>query len=127
MPLYEYECVEHGRFTEFAGLSDYQLPQPCPKEGCGRRGTRVISRLQRPIVYADGGPRERARKIKEKGLVELGNERPETVARYFSEQRASAEAAEERELESAASELMNELGSDVVDAIVKESVPDADE
>jgi len=122
MPLYEYECVIHGRFTEFAGLSDYQTPQPCPADGCSCRGTRVISRLQRPIIYENGGPRERARKIKEKGLVELGNESPETVQRDFSDQRAAVEAAEEADMDNAARELMHELGPDVAQAIVQESI-----
>lgn len=127
MPLYEYECRDHGVFADFDTVANYKNSHVCEKEGCGRLCHRVISRLQRPIIHENGGPRERARKIKEKGLVELGNESPETVARYFSDQRADVEAKEAAEFDNAARELMHELGSDVAEAIVKESVADGGE
>jgi putative FmdB family regulatory protein len=41
MPLYNYECRRHGEFTEWAGLSDFEKPVPCPV--CRKPAQRSVS------------------------------------------------------------------------------------
>jgi putative FmdB family regulatory protein len=41
MPLYNYQCRRHGEFTEWASLSDFEKPAPCPL--CGRPARRSVS------------------------------------------------------------------------------------
>jgi putative FmdB family regulatory protein len=41
MPLYEYDCPQHGVFEAMRGLSEYSEPAPCPE--CSVRASRVLS------------------------------------------------------------------------------------
>ena len=41
MPLYEYECPEHGVFVALRPLAEYRTPQACPE--CAMQSTRVIT------------------------------------------------------------------------------------
>jgi putative FmdB family regulatory protein len=41
MPMYEYECDEHGRFEQLRPLSEYAAPAPCPT--CELGAPRVVS------------------------------------------------------------------------------------
>lgn len=41
MPLYNYRCRRHGEFTDWAGLTDFDKPAPCPN--CGKLAPRSIS------------------------------------------------------------------------------------
>ncbi len=40
MPVYEYECTEHGVFESLRPMADYQLPHACPS--CGMHAPRVV-------------------------------------------------------------------------------------
>lgn len=48
MPVYEYECAEHGAFEALQPMSAYQRPHPCPQ--CGEDAPRVL--LTAPAVSA---------------------------------------------------------------------------
>lgn len=41
MPLYEYECSEHGLFDDQRRMSEFTAPSPCPV--CARDAPRVLS------------------------------------------------------------------------------------
>ncbi len=41
MPLYEYECPEHGVFEALRPMAEYQSPQACPE--CAMQSSRVIT------------------------------------------------------------------------------------
>jgi putative FmdB family regulatory protein len=41
MPLYNYECRRHGDFSEWADLSDFEKPAPCPV--CRKPAQRTVS------------------------------------------------------------------------------------
>ncbi|MEY4514537.1 MAG: FmdB family regulatory protein [Pseudomonadota bacterium] len=41
MPVYEYECNEHGLFETLRPLSEYDQPSPCPT--CDNASLRVLS------------------------------------------------------------------------------------
>jgi putative FmdB family regulatory protein len=41
MPLYEYECSDHGVFEQLASMAERQAAQPCPC--CERPASRVIA------------------------------------------------------------------------------------
>lgn len=76
MPVYEYECGEHGRYETFGPMEECNKGK-CPK--CGKTGQRKFSPCH---VYVDFTPgwdpafakvvhtkKERERLIREKGLV----------------------------------------------------------
>lgn len=41
MPLYEYECKEHGKFDKLRPMSESTLPGLCPT--CGKESERIMS------------------------------------------------------------------------------------
>lgn len=41
MPLYEYECAEHGRFNAVSSIAQFKRKMPCPT--CGRKSRNVIT------------------------------------------------------------------------------------
>ena len=41
MPLYDYQCRDHGSFREWRAMSESDLPMPCPT--CDRPGRRMVS------------------------------------------------------------------------------------
>lgn len=41
MPVYEYECAEHGRFESLRALAEYAEPASCPT--CESAAPRVLS------------------------------------------------------------------------------------
>jgi putative FmdB family regulatory protein len=41
MPLYDYECAEHGGFSAMRAMAQRNEPQPCPR--CGGAAVRVLS------------------------------------------------------------------------------------
>lgn len=41
MPIYEYQCDEHGVFMEMRPMSEYTDPQPCPE--CASPARRVMA------------------------------------------------------------------------------------
>lgn len=48
MPIYEYECSEHGRFDELRGFSASGEPAACP--ACGATCQRAVSLPRAPIM-----------------------------------------------------------------------------
>jgi len=55
MPMYEYECDDHGAFEVLKSLSEYAEPTQCPD--CGLEATRLLSAprlsgLARPDMIA---------------------------------------------------------------------------
>jgi putative FmdB family regulatory protein len=53
MPLYDYDCQQHGTFESFASMAECEVPQPCPE--CAALSSRIytsVSRhhLQQPLV-----------------------------------------------------------------------------
>lgn len=48
MPIYEYECSEHGRFDELRGFAENRLPADCPV--CGARCERAVSLPRAPLL-----------------------------------------------------------------------------
>ncbi len=50
MPVYEYECDNHGRFDELRRLDENQLPADCPI--CGAACGRVVSLCCAPVLAA---------------------------------------------------------------------------
>ena len=40
MPVYEYQCDQHGAFTAMRPMREYQDPQPCPD--CASPASRVM-------------------------------------------------------------------------------------
>lgn len=41
MPLYEYECKEHGKFENLRPMSESELPDLCPT--CSQESPRIMS------------------------------------------------------------------------------------
>lgn len=50
MPVYEYECQEHGEFETLRSLAEYALPAPCPT--CDADSARIMS-----VPHLAGVPR----------------------------------------------------------------------
>jgi len=50
VPVYEYECTDHGLFETLRPLSEYNLPSPCPT--CSVAALRVLS-----VPHLAGVPR----------------------------------------------------------------------
>ena len=53
MPLYDFECSEHGPFEQFASMSACETPQPCPE--CAAPSPRIYTavapqHLTQPLV-----------------------------------------------------------------------------
>lgn len=48
MPIYEYECEDHGIFSEFHHTMDIEHFLPCPI--CGKKSKKIISKPGKHIV-----------------------------------------------------------------------------
>jgi putative FmdB family regulatory protein len=64
MPLYDYECRQHGPFSDWRKMSESENPAPCPI--CGALGRRSVSA---PHLGIDSGLRK-AHSINEKSAEE---------------------------------------------------------
>lgn len=42
MPLYTYECAEHGEFSAWGKMSESNAPQPCPS--CAEPASRALAK-----------------------------------------------------------------------------------
>lgn len=115
MPLYEYRCKEHGKFSGWARMAERHEPQDCPC--CGVPAEYTISA---PRVFSDfepyespasgkwiSGRRERAEDFARTGTrpYELG-EREEAERRMKLEE-SKQEAAIDAAVESTLVELIN--------------------
>lgn len=50
MPVYEFECTQHGRFDELRGFSQSADPAPCPV--CSTSCARAVSLPRAPVLDA---------------------------------------------------------------------------
>ena len=77
MPLYSYECKEHGEFEVVSYISEYEYKRPCPK--CNKLCSNVIAFGHGGIIRNDGTWLRDVSKI----LPEVEGERPfETIQDY---------------------------------------------
>lgn len=82
MPLYEYECQEHGYFDRWLPIEDYNSVQKCQ---CGKEAKKLLSRpmvfVKKDVCYdspIDGRPitswKAREEDMKRSGCVEYDPE-----------------------------------------------------
>ena len=103
MPMYLYQCRTCGRKTEkIRTVAERNRRLSCP---CGRTMKLTIAQIASPIIYSpssglgDGGsedmqftgPRDKARKLKAKGLAEYDPGVPKMVANNKREHDAASE------------------------------------
>ncbi len=102
MPTYEYFCEKCDKnFEVIKSIHEYKSPENCKQ--CGNEATKVFSRqvhfIGTKIEDAEFNPglgcitkskRHREELAKRKGLIELGNEKPETVHNHFDRARNDA-------------------------------------
>ena len=93
MPLYNYECQQHGTFSDWRNMSESENPAPCPI--CGDLARRSVSA---PYLGIDSGLRK-AHSINEKSADEprvvrrrRGDPIPHDARRDLSQHRASGDA-----------------------------------
>lgn len=92
MPTYDFDCTDCGPYDYFCSISDYDRNTPCPD--CGKVGKRVFVRngmfTGEKVEDAEYNPglgcvtknsKHRAQIAAERGLVEIGNEKPADVKR----------------------------------------------
>src|SRR5688572_12022570 len=65
MPLYEYECPEHGFFADWQSMANATLPASCPN--CGAASARTVCA---PYLGMMGGVRRDAHTINERSAHE---------------------------------------------------------
>ncbi len=96
MPTYDYQCNGCSKtFDVVKRLAELDRPEPCPacqSEQTARYFVRSYfygasdwNKLEyNPGLgqWVKGGSKERARICKERGLIEVGNEDPDKVAKY---------------------------------------------
>lgn len=105
-PVYPYECETCSKHWDVVkSVASIDRPEQC--EGCGKPGVRRIAKTNftgasdwntqtfHPALGCEVKNNRHARQIaKERGLIEVGNEKVETVHKYFDRQRK--ETAENR-------------------------------
>jgi len=129
MPLVGYgrqhvcECGWSGEL--YVRVEDAHKGQPCPRcknlcyENLPDRHTIIHGgaicygpsheiKFGKDVVGATG-PRDRARRLKEKGYVEIGNEKIDTVNKYWDGVEKEIEAKEDKYCEDAADAVVSEL------------------
>ena len=79
MPLYEYDCLECGPFTEIRPMAESALPQPCPE--CGRATPRAY--LTPPMMACVGTDTRTAMETNERA-----QNAPMTVGEFGAKQEA---------------------------------------
>ena len=76
MPLYEFECDEHGSFDEQRSMALAKEPAPCPE--CGTSSRRILSAFRTAFLATT---ERRARDINERACHEPRvAQRPATVS-----------------------------------------------
>lgn len=117
MPHFDFKCEGCGCVEDRFIAYDERLTQTCSR--CQTTLTWVFTPTrQRPVVYgttstqpaAFTGPRQRARLIKEKGRIELGDAKPDEVRREFERWEGERDAKHEAEIHQIASEIASEAG-----------------
>ena len=94
--IYEYECKEHGAFEVCKAMSEAHLAEVCPT--CQVPATRLwFNRggfTGEKVEHAEWNPalgciiknsKHRAEVAASKGLVEIGNEKPDTVHKEMNQ------------------------------------------
>ena len=98
MPLYDYECKKHGDYAIYRSIKTYDGKDPCPK--CGVAGLRVLKPgfqfIGAAVQHAEFNPglgcvvknkKHRDEIAKSKNLIEVGNEKPQSLRRYAQQER----------------------------------------
>lgn len=94
--IYEYECKEHGQFEVYKPMDEAGTPEVCPtcqapaKRLWFNRGGFFGEKVEHPewnpalgCVVKNG--KHRAEVAASKGLVEIGNEKPDTVHKEMTQ------------------------------------------
>lgn len=76
MPLYEYECNEHGKFDKLRPMSESTLPDLCPT--CGKESKRIIS----PVNWVMGFKFLKDKSVKSQPAPEDSGYHPEWDQAY---------------------------------------------
>ena len=93
--IYEYECKEHGVFEVLKSMDEAGKDEPCPT--CQVIGSRLWNNrggfTGEKVEHAEWNPalgcviknkKHRAEVAERKGLVEIGNEKPDTIHREMT-------------------------------------------
>lgn len=88
--IYDYNCTEHGEFEVYKPMSEAGSPSFCPQ--CQKEGVRIWNNrggfMGEKVEHPEWNPalgcvtksRKHAKQIADsRGLVEVGNEKPDTV------------------------------------------------
>ncbi len=95
MPTYDYSCSHCGWVGDlYVSVDDRDLVV-CPNDSCRLPLTRLFSP---PRAKHAVGSLHRSRYAKDHDLIELGNEKPETVQKEFARAREEAEDAMDRQV-----------------------------
>lgn len=113
MPLYEYRCDAHGKFSGWAKMAERHMPQACPC--CGMFSTYTISA---PRVFSDyegyespaSGKWIEGKKARIEDFARTGTRPYEKGEMEQAKVRARlAEAAQEAEIDAAVETTMTEI------------------
>lgn len=104
MPLYDYRCDTCSWFGEDFQTVDSRHTTSCPE--CGSAAALQFCATRH--IQVD--PKARKQKLKDRGLIELGDEHPAEVAKMFDSKRESIEAKEDREFEQRFETEMERMG-----------------
>lgn len=124
MPLYNYDCSNHGRFSGWAPMSESGEPAHCPS--CGTPSPRGLSR---PRVIGDyegyecpvSGKWIEGRAAHEENLKRTGCRVLETgETENVSRQRAASEAALDRKVDDTVEQIYEGLSSDQKETLANE-------
>lgn len=99
MPIYDYSCEKcDNEYEIIKSIKDYDSKDPCPT--CGNIGSRLLSKdiffTGTKIEDAEYNPglgkitkskKHREELVKSMNLVEIGNEKPETIHNIFEKSR----------------------------------------
>ncbi len=93
--IYEYSCQTHGTFEVYKAMSEAHLPEVCPT--CQEAATRLWNNrggfYGEKVEHPEYNPalgcvvknsKHRAEVAASRGLVEIGNEKPDTIHREMS-------------------------------------------
>ena len=109
-PLYNYRCRgECGEFDLYLPVKKHARVKPCPK--CKKPSDQFIGKSPTFTVYAqdynggtiDGytfkGPKDKADYLKRHGLIEVGDEPPQSLAQIAKNNEIEAQEKRAKELE----------------------------
>lgn len=100
VPTYDFNCSTCGDYEIFTSIKAYTGKEPCPS--CGKSGDRVFVRngmfMGAGVECAEYNPglgmvvknkKHREEVCRQRGLVEIGNEKPESLRKSVEKERKS--------------------------------------